>query len=134
MFRHSMALSSRGYGLLRYAPTNLLTNTICNNRPGLKWGIPAMLLLGGGYIYAAAICTTAVNHGGPGWLNLLVILFCWDAFKMLWLGPVSLLLLVRARAQEARGRRRFQREVEQHAADADADTLYSNPITVGTIR
>lgn len=98
MLRTSVALSARGYGVLRYAPTNLLLNAI-RNRRGLKWGIPA-ILLAAPYFYAAAICTTIINDGGPGWLHLLVLLFVWDAFKMLWIGPVSLVRLVDTRAQE----------------------------------
>ncbi|WP_447947437.1 hypothetical protein [Microbacterium lacticum] len=73
MLRTSVALSARGYGVLRYAPTNLLLNAI-RTRRGLKWGIPAMLLAVP-YLYAAAICTTIINDGGPGWLYMLVLLF-----------------------------------------------------------
>ena len=95
MLRTSVALSARGYGVLRYAPTNLLLNAI-RTRRGLKWGIPAMLLAVA-YSYAAAICTTIINDGGPGWLHLLVLLFAWNALKFIWIGPVSLVLLVHHR-------------------------------------
>ena len=33
------------------------------------------------YLYAAAICTTIINAGGPDWLYLLVLLFVWNAFS-----------------------------------------------------
>ena len=95
MLRTSVALSARGYGVLRYAPTNLLINAI-RTRRGLKWGIPAMLLAGV-YFYAAATCTTIINGGGPGWLHLLILLFVWNAFKFLWIGPTSVALLAGAR-------------------------------------
>lgn len=98
MLRTSVALSARTYGVLRYAPTNLLINAI-RTRRGLKWGIPAMLLAVP-YFYAAAICTTIINDGGPGWLYLLVLLFVWNAFKFLWIGPVSLVQLIHVRAGE----------------------------------
>ena len=98
MFRLSLALSARTHGWLRYAPTNLLVAAI-RTRRGLKWGTAAMLLAIP-YLYAAAICTTIIGNGGPGWLNILVVLFIWNAFKMLWLGPVSLVLLVRVRTRE----------------------------------
>ena len=98
MLRTSVALSARGYGVLRYAPTNLLLNAI-RTRRGLKWGVPAMLLAVP-YFYAAAICTTIINDGGPGWLYLLVLLFVWNAFKFLWIGPVSLVQLIHVRAGE----------------------------------
>ncbi len=87
MFRGSMALSAGGYGWFRYAPTNLRINAIRITRHVLKRGIPAIFLLGGGYIYVTAICTTILSHGGPGWLNLLEILLCWNALMILWLGP-----------------------------------------------
>lgn len=98
MLRLSLALSARTHGWLRCAPTNLLADAI-RTRRGLKWGTAAMLLAIP-YLYAGAICTTIIGNGGPGWLNTLVVLFIWDAFKMLWLGPVSLVLLIRARMEE----------------------------------
>jgi len=58
------------------------------------------MLLAVAYFYAAAICTTIINDGGPGWLYLLVLLFVWNAFKFLWIGPVSLAQLIRARGQK----------------------------------
>lgn len=41
------------------------------------------MLLAGPYLYAASICTTILDNGGPGWLNLLVLLSIWNALKML---------------------------------------------------
>ncbi len=114
MLRQSMNLSARAYGVLHYAPTNLLLNAI-RTRRGLKWGIPAMLL-GVPYLYAAAICTTIINDGGPGWLYLLVLLFVWNAFKMVWIGPVSLALLARARFSEHRD---LSRAASQRPAAAE---------------
>jgi hypothetical protein len=93
------------YYLRRYAPTNILLDAI-RTRRGLKWGIPAMLLAAP-YLYAAAICTTIIDQGGPGWLNILAVLFIWNAFKMLWIGPVSLVLLARVRAAEWKARTRY---------------------------
>jgi hypothetical protein len=113
MLRSSVALTTRGYGVLRYAPTNLLFNAI-RTRRGLKWGIRAMLLAG--LFYAAAICTTIINDGGPGWLYLLVLLFVWYAFKFLRIGPVSLIQLIHVRAQERR-----QRRETMHAAGTPED-------------
>ncbi len=118
MLRHSLALSAHTYGWFRHAPTNLLIAAIRNNRRGLKWGVPAMLLAVP-YLYAAAICTTIISHGGPGWLNLLVILCIWNAFKMLWLGPVTLVLLIRVRHQEAKERRAAEQSTGQAPADED---------------
>ncbi|GAA3040239.1 sulfate permease [Microbacterium dextranolyticum] len=98
MFRLFLALSARVYGLLRYAPTNLLLDAI-RTRRGLRWGVPAMLLALP-YLYAAAICTAIINDGGPGWLYLFVLLFIWTALKFIWIGPASLVQLARARSAE----------------------------------
>lgn len=75
MLRTSVALSARGHGVLRSAPTNLLPNAI-RTRRALKWGISTMLLAVPCF-YVAAICTTIVNECGPGWLHLLVLLLVW---------------------------------------------------------
>lgn len=119
MLRLSMHLSERGYGWLRYAPTNLLIDAIRYRRRGLKWGIPAMIVLGGGYLYGIAICTTLLSHEGPGWLNLLLLLFFWNALKFIWLGPVSLIKLIRVRAEEGRAHR-CARACEQGASNTTA--------------
>ena len=117
MLRASMNLSERGYGLFRYAPTNLLLAAIRYRRRGLKWGIPAMLLLGGGYYFATAICYTIIQREGPSPLYLLVLLFGWNALKFFWIGPVSLVQLLRVRAQEQRQRR----EARHAAVSAEGD-------------
>lgn len=82
------------YFLRRYMPTNILLDAI-RTRRGLKWGIPAMLLAAP-YLLAANLYTSLLADGGPGWLNLLVLLFCWNALKFTAMGPVSLFLLARA--------------------------------------
>lgn len=104
MFRLIWAASVRVHNLLRWAPTNLLLDRI-RTRRGLKWGIPAMLLAAPLLLVAAA-CTAGIQNGGPGWLNLLVVLFIWDALKFLAMGPVSLLHLARIRLIERRLRAR----------------------------
>lgn len=105
MLRLLWAMSVRiRYFLRRYMPTNILLDLI-RTRRGLKWGIPAMLLAAP-YLLAASICTNIIAEGGPGWLNLLVILFIWNAMKFLIMGPASLALLIRVRIQEAIARRR----------------------------
>ncbi|MBS1698406.1 MAG: sulfate permease [Actinobacteria bacterium] len=111
-----MKVSERGHDWFQYAPTNLLINAIRYRRRGLKWGIPAMIVLGGGYIYGMAICYTIITREGPGPLNLLILLFFWNALKFLWTGPVSLIDLTRVRAQERR-----QRRESMHAAVAPED-------------
>jgi len=48
---------------------------------------------------AAARCTTLLDRGGPGWLDVLVLLFIWDAFRPALAGPA--ILVTRARRQDA---------------------------------
>ena len=87
----------RGF-LRRYMPTNILLDSI-RTRRGLKWGAPA-ILLAVPYLLAASICTNVIADGGPGWLNLLVLLFLWNTLKFILIGPVSFVLLIRARLRE----------------------------------
>jgi hypothetical protein len=113
------------YFLRRYMPTNRLLDAI-RRRRGLKWGVPAMLFAGP-YLVAANICTSLVTDGAPGWLNLLVILFIWNAMKFLIMGPVSVILLIRVRLREAVLRPRARREQTNAGRDV-ADS--SGPVAV----
>jgi len=79
--------------LQRWVPTNRLLAAIRTPR-GLKWGVPAMGI-GLLYILAASTLTAAIRDGAPEWLYALVLLFIWDGFKFLWIGPVSLVILAR---------------------------------------
>jgi len=98
MFRLLWAVSVRTRDVLRYAPTNILLAAI-RTRRGLKFCVPAMLLAVP-YFLAASWCVTAIEQGGSGSLNLLVLLFGYNALKFIINGPISLALLVRVRIQE----------------------------------
>lgn len=107
MIRLLWAASTRTrYYLRRYMPTNIALDAI-RTRQGLKWGLPAMLLAAP-YLLVASICTNLIADGGPGWLNLLVLLFVWNALKFIVIGPISLVLLVRVRIREATEQRRHR--------------------------
>lgn len=104
------------YFLRRYMPTNLLLDLI-RSRRGLKWGVPAMLLAIP-YLVAAVISRNLIEDGGPGWLNLLVLLFIWNEMKFTIMGPVSLVLLARVRLREGAQRRHTQGgEVSENGPD-----------------
>lgn len=104
MIRLLIAASIRIHNVVRrYLPSNIVLDRI-RTRAGLKWGLPAMLLALP-YLGVAYWCTTVTGGGGPGWLNLVVLVCVWDSFKMLWIGPVSLILLLRARMREHRAYR-----------------------------
>ena len=93
------------YRLLRYAPTNILLIRT-HGRHGLRWFLLAVGLAVV-FFYTAAVCTTILNHDGPGWLNTLVILFTWNGFKMLRIDPVTLML------------RRYIRVTQPHRSAGD---------------
>ena len=101
------------YFLRRYMPTNIALDAI-RTRRGLRWGVPAMLMALP-YLYAASVVTTLIANGAPGWLHLVVLILVWNAMKFTVMGPVSLFLLVRARATESRDRR-----IERHTIAAGA--------------
>lgn len=96
------------HAMRRYLPSNVLLDAI-RTRRGLKWGVPAMLLAIP-YLSLADLCVRLIADGGPGWLHLVVLVCIWSALKMLWIGPVSIFLLVRSRVREYRAARRRRSE------------------------
>ena len=91
----------------RYMPTNVLLDAI-RTRRGLRWGIPAMLFAIP-YLLIANLCVQALADGGPGWLHLVVLWSSWSSLKMLWIGPVSVILLICARLHERAARRNMSK-------------------------
>lgn len=59
------------------------------------------MLLASPYLLAASIRIYLIADAGPGWLNLLVVLFIWNALKFLIKRPVSFVLWICARVREA---------------------------------
>lgn len=75
-------------------------------RGDLKWGVPVMLLAIS-YLVSANITMILIVRGAPGWFHLLVLLCFWNAFQLLLMGTVSVVLLTRTRTAERRERRKF---------------------------
>ncbi len=67
------------------------------------------MLLAVPYLYAASLPTVLIENGAPGWFHLVVVLWVWNALKFVVLGPVSLVLLLRARTAEWRDHRALRR-------------------------
>ena len=104
MFGIIWSLTARiHYSVRRFMPTNIALDAI-HSRRGLKWGVPAMLIAVP-YLLAAVFCIGLVEDGGSGWLNLLALLFVWNALKFIVSGPATLIRLALARHREARARR-----------------------------
>lgn len=108
------------YFLRRYMPTNILLDAIRTRRRGLKWGVPAMLLAIP-YLVIANVCVRLIEDGAPAWLHLIVLWAIWDMLKMLWIGPISVVLLIRARVREAVAARGGGASMTTEAKTAEQD-------------
>lgn len=105
MFGLIWGVTARIHYVVRgFMPTNVVLDAI-HTRRGLKWGVPAMLLAVP-YALAAVFCVGVVEAGGSGWLNVVALLFVWNALKFLVSGPMTLMRLLRVRRREAKARRR----------------------------
>lgn len=79
--------------LRRYMPSNVALDALRHPR-GLRWAIPVALAATAAYLYGASLCATIVERGGPGYLNVLVLLCFWNAMKFAWatiLAPARML-------------------------------------------
>lgn len=74
-----LAAAIRGY-MAFYMPTNRAIDWLRSPR-GLKWAIPVALVATPTYLFAMSVCITIIDSGGPGYLNVLVMLFAWNALK-----------------------------------------------------
>jgi hypothetical protein len=94
--------------LRRWMPTNILLDMI-RRREGLKWCVPAMIL-GLVYLAAAVGCVLLIEQGWPEALYLLFFLMLWNSLKFVLMGPISVILLIRARTHEAIAQHRAHRQ------------------------
>ncbi|MDN5757434.1 MAG: sulfate permease [Tomitella sp.] len=113
------------YFMRRWMPTNVVLDKV-RTRNGLKWGVPAMLLAIP-YLYLASLLAIIVREGGPGWLNIFMLVAFWSALKMLWIGPISLILLARVRIHEHAERRAVRRQAKEEQTQVSA----SAPVMAG---
>ena len=100
IFAASWALSARLYGLSqRFAPSNIVIRRV-HTRTGIKWG--PLVGLAGVVVYGLLMVVTGtiVRDGGPGWVNLFVLVGFWNTLRFAVLIPVSLARLLRVRHQE----------------------------------
>lgn len=100
IFVASWALSSRLYILAqRFAPSNIVIRRV-HTRDGIKWG--PLVGLSGVVIYGLLMIAagTIVRDGGPGWVNLFMLVGFWNTCRFAFLIPVSVVRLLRVRHQE----------------------------------
>jgi hypothetical protein len=111
MFRRLWTLSTTLRGYSRAClPSNRAVDWL-RAPPGLTWALPVALTAAPAYLYAASVCASAVNRGGPGYLNALVLLFFWNAVKFAVMGALT---PITGRANLGAGSRGRHR----HAVDA----------------
>jgi hypothetical protein len=79
----NLSAAIRGY-LRFYMPTNRALDWLRTPR-GLKWAIPVTLVAVLGYLGAMAICVQLAARPGLSSLNVLVLLFFWNAAKFAWI-------------------------------------------------
>jgi hypothetical protein len=99
----NLSAALRGY-LRFYMPTNRAVDWLRTPR-GLKWAIPVALIAASAYLFATSVCATMLDRGGPVSLNLLVLLFAWNAIKFFGTGvliPVRWLTLRLGRSAPTR--------------------------------
>lgn len=82
-----------------YAPTNVIAGFI-RSRRGHKWGIPIAAALVPAYALAFNRVADVATSTNTGWLYLFALLMFWNTGKVLALGNLSVVLLVRARIRE----------------------------------
>jgi hypothetical protein len=82
-----LAAAIHGY-LAFYMPSNRVVDWLRAPR-GLKWAIPVALVAAPTYLNAMKLCVMVVERGGAGWVNVLVLLFAWNAIKFTALGIVA---------------------------------------------
>lgn len=84
------------------APTNMLTRAVNSAVPRWRTAVGllalSMILVGGMHALSREVA-----GGGPGWLNLVVLVLAWDAIKMgLLAAVVTVRCLVRLSSQRRR--------------------------------
>ncbi|HUZ01433.1 MAG TPA: hypothetical protein VMU89_13875 [Thermomicrobiaceae bacterium] len=123
IFAASWAISVRLYSLLqRFAPSNIVIRRV-HTRSGIKWG--PLVGFAGILVYGLLMVATAtvVRGGGPGWVNLFVLVGFWNTVRFAVLIPASTVRLLRVRHQEKAQLRDWQRTPAADLAPADRDRM-----------
>jgi hypothetical protein len=123
IFAASWAISSRLHGLAqRFAPSNIVIRRV-HTRTAIKWG--PLVGLAGVLVYGLLMVATGtiVRDGGPGWVNLFVLVGFWNTIRFAVLIPASIIRLLRVRHQENALLRGWQRNRAANPAPAEAERM-----------
>lgn len=91
--------------LQMYAPSNVLAARVLRERPHLGTAI-RLGAMAAGLVVGAHLLATWASTGGPGWLNLVVLIAMWDAFKFAALAVIVALRRARVALRQASRRGR----------------------------
>lgn len=78
----NLSAALRGY-LRFYMPANRLIDWFRSPR-GLRWAVPMAVAAAIGYLCAMGVCAELARRPELSWLNVLVMLFFWNAVKFTW--------------------------------------------------
>lgn len=95
----NLGAAIRGY-LRFYMPTNRALDWLRSSR-GLKWAIPVAVVATPAYLYAVSVAALVAQRPGLGCLNVLVVLFAWNALKFAAMACLSVPIML---SQGIRGR------------------------------
>lgn len=110
-----------------WMPTNILLDKL-RTRRGLKFG-PLALLLAVAYFYLASVLTVIIDNGAPRWLYLIALVLIGNGLKMLWIVPISLILLAKVCRNEKR-RQHTAGRVQRHEPASHTDRA---PVLTGDV-
>lgn len=94
-----LAVAAMQRYLAIYAPSSMLVRCV-RESPARLSTAAGLALLSGALILTMHVVQRGISAGGPGWLNLVVLVLAWDAIKI-----VTLACLVSIRAVLRRGGR-----------------------------
>ncbi|MFT4264120.1 MAG: hypothetical protein QM572_12110 [Nocardioides sp.] len=83
-----------------YMPTNRAVDWLRSPR-GLKWAFPAALVATPTYLGLTALAIALARQPHFGFMNILVLLFYWNAMKFAWMGVLGPLCQLRLALRRA---------------------------------
>lgn len=112
--------------LSRFLPSFRLIQRVVHRRDSHKWGVPAMLLAVP-YVLVANIFKGILEDGGHAWLSVPLLWCLVMGIVFLALGPISLLLLAKARTREAVARWTARRQTRSAHEEGESTERVPSP-------